>query len=485
MEVTAFDPVTNSVIAPGVLAPSSMKVDVTIPAEQQMQLPVFQDILMMMTVRWTNEQYASNDTTDDIVFQNLLYTFKFEPLANELQASLVANQAEIIRGETLILDASDSVISNMPEAQLRRSLAYEWKCPNFLEAYCGSQSGSQLLIPFSSIKDTSIFYEVPYEFTVTVIWAKPDGADERSQLSTVATWYDLEIPEFQITYEPTPILLTATQNTLFYLEALNFAIDDIRDYEVTWALEPALPNPSLRTVLSGGRIMQIVKGAYARNTLYTVTLTVQSKKLAKVTHTEQIEFQTKSEPVQGTISVTPFRGYVGDEFTVLLQEWSSDNLPLVYNVFSTYDTEGNRKGLLINDAPIPISEAFTFVAERTTPIIISVSDASGETLEFVMTPEILAERPPEDPDTNDEADTTDLVDANFLQDGETFSPLNLLTDLKAQKNINQRVSYMQTAIATNQKISPQQDTPVVKEDQIRFRKELLVEMESQIKAYQS
>ena len=44
---------------------------------------------------------------------------------------------------------------------------------------------------------------------------------------------------------------------------------------------------------------------------------------------------------------------------------------------------------------------------------------------------------------------------------------------------------MQTAIATNQKISPQQDTPVVKEDQIRFRKELLVEMESQIKAYQS
>ena len=40
------------------------------------------------------------------------------------------------------------------------------------------------------------------------------------------------------------------------------------------------------------------------------------------------------------------------------------------------------------DGPIPAEEEFKFIAERTTPIIVSVFDASGETLEFPLNTQI-------------------------------------------------------------------------------------------------
>lgn len=44
------------------------------------------------------------------------------------------------------------------------------------------------------------------------------------------------MPEFVIDYDETQTLITSPQNSLFYLQALNFAIDDIYDYEVVWNL---------------------------------------------------------------------------------------------------------------------------------------------------------------------------------------------------------------------------------------------------------
>ena len=73
--------------------------------------------MMILTVHWSSSSYGTAYLTEDIVFQNLLYTVKFEPIANVLFADLVASQADIIREETLILDASNSSISNMPEVQ--------------------------------------------------------------------------------------------------------------------------------------------------------------------------------------------------------------------------------------------------------------------------------------------------------------------------------------------------------------------------------
>ena len=271
--------------------PEGLRVNVTIPADEQTKLPVFQEIMILMTVRWTNSRYPGmEDLTRQATFQNLLYTIKFEPLANFLVAGLVASQVNVTRDEALILDASSSYITNMPESAQFRALAYEWVCPEGLEALCEGQGGSQLAVSWAQAQAAGIVYEVAYGFSINVIWAKADGTLEQETLSESVTWYDLVMPDFTITFAPDPVLITDDDHTLFYLEPVNFDVDDIRDYDVGWSLEPELLDRSNRTVLSYGQIMQVVRGSYEENTEYTVSLTVTSLKLARLSQTSTVTF---------------------------------------------------------------------------------------------------------------------------------------------------------------------------------------------------
>ena len=90
---------------------------------------------------------------------------------------------------------------------------------------------------------------------MTVIWTKPDGVNEKASLSIPVTWYDLVMPDFKINFDLSQTLLTSEQDSLFFLEALNFAIDEIYNYEVAWSVTPEIVNAEALTVLSGGRIM--------------------------------------------------------------------------------------------------------------------------------------------------------------------------------------------------------------------------------------
>ncbi len=192
-------------------------------------------------------------------------------------------------------------------------------------------------------------------------------------------------------------------------------MDDIYEYTVDWTLSPELNDPSKRSVLSGGRVMQVIKGSYSQNTDYLVSCTVTHKKLDKLSQTRTVEFKTLAPPVGGSVQVSPLQGVVGETFTIILQDWTSANLPIEFNVYSTFDTSGNRKGLLINqDGPVPVNEEFSFQAERTTPIIVSVFDASGETLEYTLNPQIslpAETEPSEDTSIEDSTDTTVGPDA--------------------------------------------------------------------------
>ena len=166
--------------------------------------------MILMTVRWTSSSYPNAYILDDLIFQHLLYTIKFKPSANVLFADLVASQSDIIRDETLILDASSSYISNMPEALQRRSLAYIWECPAILDSYCQTRAGSQLSIPFSQVEKSTVVYEQPYTFKVTVIWAKPDGEDDKTTLSVDVTWFNLVMPDFNIDFDPALTRITSS-----------------------------------------------------------------------------------------------------------------------------------------------------------------------------------------------------------------------------------------------------------------------------------
>lgn len=278
-----------------------------------------------MTVRWTNSKYPGmKNLTREATFQNLLYTIKFEPLANYLVAGLAANTVNVTRDEELILDASSSYITNMPESTAFKQIAYEWICPEGLESMCDGQNGSQLHLSWARVQAAGIVYEINYGFAVNVIWAKADGAIESETLSESIMWFDLVVPDFTITFDG-PILITDDDNTLFYLSPINFELDDIRDYEVVWGLEPELEDRQKRQILSDGKMMSITSGSYAENTEYTVSLKMAHLKLAKLTNTRSVTFKTLAPPKPGTVQVLPFEGYIGTEFTVTLGEWTSDN----------------------------------------------------------------------------------------------------------------------------------------------------------------
>ena len=82
--------------------------------------------------------------SEKLTFQNLLYTLKFEPLANQLETSFVSNLEQVIQGEVLILDASNSIITNMPAAQQQKELAFMWSCDEIFIELCQTKNGNQI-----------------------------------------------------------------------------------------------------------------------------------------------------------------------------------------------------------------------------------------------------------------------------------------------------------------------------------------------------
>ena len=124
-----------------------------------------------------------------------------------------------------------------------------------------------------------------HEFTAIISCNKPDTDLVVDKLSEVVIFYDLTKPSFDLVYSPDPILITDVKNTVFSLTNANFNINDLRNYNVEWTLEPDLFDYTQRTVLQYGKIMQVVKGAFEPNTEYTVTVTATHKALEKLTET--------------------------------------------------------------------------------------------------------------------------------------------------------------------------------------------------------
>ena len=165
----------------------------------------------------------------------------------------------------------------------------------------------------------------------------------------------------------------------------------------------------------------------------------------------------------------PSSGFIGTEFTVVLREWTSENQPITYDVYNTYDINGSRRGLIINtEGPIPISDVFTFTATRVNPVIVAVTDASGETLEYIMAPEISSEEAPAEEELVPEEQPT---------------PQNLLAMIQRTDSTPERVSFMNSAIAQSLTDPLTIDSATREEEirsQIEFRQSLLEEIEKEI-----
>ena len=63
--------------------------------------------------------------------------------------------------------------------------------------------------------------------------------------------------------------------------------------------------------------------------------------------------------------------------------------------------------MIINkEGPIPVNEDFSFTALLSTPVMVSIFDTSGETLEFKLNPQVL-DKPPEVNITDTDTNSTD------------------------------------------------------------------------------
>ena len=57
------------------------------------------------------------------------------------------------------------------------------------------------------------------------------------------------------------------------------------------------------------------------------------------------------------------------EISVAIDGWQSENPPVVFNVYSTLDANGQRRGLLLNvGAPVAAGDKFKFMLKNANPI---------------------------------------------------------------------------------------------------------------------
>lgn len=62
----------------------------------------------------------------------------------------------------------------------------------------------------------------------------------------------------------------------------------------------------------------------------------------------------------------------------------------MFNVYSTLDTDGARRGLLLNvGAPISDTDKFKFVLKDSNPVQVEVTDQSKESVQFIETFQIV------------------------------------------------------------------------------------------------
>ena len=182
----------------------------------------------------------------------------------------------------MILDASESRITNVPSKEANRDLTFQWKCPRQFKNFCMTKD-DKIKLSWNDVKRMGVNFEYPYRFDLIITWAKSNGMVDARRLSTTITWYNAAKPDFNVVFRPQPVLVTGPQNTIFSIDPINFQTNDLRMYEVTWTIDPELENPQMRSVLQFGQLMEVQRKAFKENTDYTVSAKIEYRSLKVLT----------------------------------------------------------------------------------------------------------------------------------------------------------------------------------------------------------
>lgn len=110
---------------------------VVIPAAEQYKIPVWKDVQIMMSFDWTSSKFELDESKK--VFQNAVYTLRFNPLNRYLKPVLEQNLNYVQKGQTLILNTNKTTVNDLYSSQITSMLTYQYICPEELGPLCDNQ----------------------------------------------------------------------------------------------------------------------------------------------------------------------------------------------------------------------------------------------------------------------------------------------------------------------------------------------------------
>ncbi len=285
-----------------------------------------------------------------------------------------ANHEELLQGETLVLDASQTYITNVQGEAKYEGINFKWVCPEALVAFCENVTDSQIVIYFANFSESNeTTFENVYEFQI-VPWWTIDGEDIEYPKSINVTWFNFGNPELSLT-STNPVL--ATKEATFSVSVTNWDEANAEAIDVDWSFMPnitdagayAIPVNASLTVLTGG---------FAWNTAYDLAVTVTSSKTKRASSYISYSFETAQPPINGKVVIDPPNGTFPDTmFTVTIEDWEGSG-NVNFRVWSCQDADGTLQELLssnwVND-----KYADEIYLLNTYPIMVEIKDDTEET----------------------------------------------------------------------------------------------------------
>jgi len=294
--------------------------------------------------------------------EQVTFNFAEESVVPILEASTI----ELLVDQTLSLDASDTYVNNSNTP--KEGYTFSWICPNSMPTPCEGITTSTLQIPYSSYTGP---YNTKQTFTVVVSW---DHLGEITNFtsSVAVNMTNVKKPAFSI--QPVGSIL-ATVDSQINLVISNF--DPPYDaLMTTWSL---IPNATASFVQSTKSSLSLQAGALETLTDYLLTVKVTNPLSPLAFTTATYSFRTDMPPVEGQVFSDPQSGeYPTTEFTVYIRNWNSLNPPVKYRVWSSSDSEGQTRNQLLSNSWLAHDQNYTLFLPNTNPLIIELSDDSGE-----------------------------------------------------------------------------------------------------------
>lgn len=129
--------------------------------------------------------------------------------------------------------------------------------------------------------------------------------------------------------------------------------------------------------------MLVPSDSWKINSTYSISCVLTYTRSDAITTNNSMVINIYGRPYGGLAYISPRNGYLGDTFFIYLQGWKSylNDDSIIFTVYTSSDELGNQIGQQLTQRPMLQNETFFFVAQSTYPLIVRISDITGEVTE--------------------------------------------------------------------------------------------------------